>query len=42
MTLQTAETTAPSIADVMALFDRMPAEARDRIIAACSSRGGRV
>ncbi len=39
MTPQNTGNTVPSIADVMALFDRMPAEARDHIIAACSSRG---
>ena len=39
MTLhRTAETAFPSVADVIALLDRMPAEARDHIIAACSSR----
>ncbi len=38
MTLQTAETASPSIADVIALLDRMPAEERDSVLAACSSR----
>ena len=38
MTLQTAETASPSIADVIALLDRMPAGERDSVLAACSSR----